>query len=72
MNMKRVGFLGMILVYCILSPLTTGAELSEVQRELKKDIERAQKELSSTEASISRKGKNWHAVSILHRIEYWT
>jgi biopolymer transport protein ExbB len=54
MKLKQTGLLGMVLVFCTGSALAAGVELSEVRRELKQDIEKAQKELSTTETSISK------------------
>ena len=53
MKLKQTGLLVMVLFFCAFSALAAGAELSEVRRELKQDIEKAQNELSATEASIS-------------------
>ena len=58
MNLKQTGLLGVVLVFCVVSALDAGAELSEVRRELKQDIEKAQNELSATEASISKEREN--------------
>jgi biopolymer transport protein ExbB len=54
MKLKYIIRLSTVLVFCTVSALAAGAELSEVRRGLKQDIERAQKELSTTEAGISR------------------
>jgi biopolymer transport protein ExbB len=54
MKLNQTGLLGMVLVFCTVSTPAAGAELSDVRRELLQDIERAQNELSSTEAGISR------------------
>ncbi|MBN1832199.1 MAG: MotA/TolQ/ExbB proton channel family protein [Deltaproteobacteria bacterium] len=54
MKLKQTGPLVMVLVFCAFSTLAAEAELSEVRRELKRDIEKAQKELSATEADISK------------------
>lgn len=54
MKLKQTGLVGVILVFCTANALAAEAELSEVRRELKQDIEKAQKELSETEASISK------------------
>ena len=54
MNLKQTGLLGVVLVFYAVSALDAGAELSEVRRELKQDIEKAQNELSATETSISK------------------
>jgi biopolymer transport protein ExbB len=54
MKLKQTSLLGMVLVLCAGGVLVNGVELSEVQRELKQDIEKAQKELSETEVSISK------------------
>jgi len=58
MKLKQAGFLGMVLFFYTFSSLAVGAELSDVRRELKQDIEKAQKDLSATEASISSEREN--------------
>ncbi len=54
MRLKYIIRLSIIPVFCAVSALAGGAELSGVRQELKKDIERAQKDLSVTEVDISK------------------
>ena len=54
MRLKHIIRLSIILVCFNVSALSSGAELTGVRQELKKDIERAQKELSATEEDISK------------------
>ena len=76
MKLKQTGLLGVVLVFCTGSALAAGAELSDVRRELKQDIEKAQKELSTTETSISKEREklarqiNRAQNRVLDRIEF--